>query len=139
MNKNLRKQEAVAMLERIPQVYGMMMQMVQQVNPQNPTAPVAIQLLQGFQSTFDEFLTEFDVPQKEILNPNIGETLNYGQMVAQQMGQLNSQIQQMGQQIQQLQFQNAQLSGQAPGGMAPGVPLQQPPQAPGAGVAPPQG
>ncbi len=139
MNKNLRKQEAVAMLDRIPQVYSAMMQMLQQVNPQNPTAPVALQLLQGFQETFNEFLIEFDVPKKDMLNPDIQEAMNYGQMVAQQMGQMQSQIQQMGQQNQQLQFQLAQLSGQAPQGMAPGVPPHGVPQAPNPGAAPPQG
>jgi len=139
MNKNLRKQEAVAMLDRIPQVYGVLSQMLQQVNPQNPMAPVMLQLANGFQVVVDQFLTEFDVDKKNILNPPLMEMMNYGQMVAQNMEQMQSHIQGLTAQNQQLQFQLAQVSGQAPGGMAGGVPPHPPQGPPQPGVAPPAG
>jgi hypothetical protein len=115
MSKNLRKQEAVAMLDRLPQLYGTMMQMAQQATQPGPMAMIAVKILNGMQTAIDKLLTEFEVPKKDQLNPDLVQEAQVAQ-------QIQGQITQMGQQIQKLQQQLAAATGQLPPGAGPGGP-----------------
>ena len=124
MSKNLRKQEIVALLDRLPQLYGTMMQMAQQASQPGPMSMIAAKMLHGMQTVVDRFLTEFEVPKKDQLNPDLVQEAQIAQQIQGQMAQ-------MGQQIQKL---NQQLAA-ATGGMPPGGGPGGPPGPPG----PPQG
>ncbi len=144
MSKQLRKQEIVALLDRIPQLYSTMMEMAgQAMNPQNPGAMMFMRLLNGMQTLVDQFLTEFEVPEKNILNPNLVEEAQIAQQIMGQMQQLAQQNQQLVQQLMGAQQQLAALQG---GGMygqgmgaAPGPPsaVQGPPGMGGPPAGPP--
>jgi hypothetical protein len=137
MSKMARKQEAMALLERIPDVYETMMGMAQAAaNPQNPGAVIAAKLLNGYQTTFDRFLTEFEIGKKEEMNPpNLMTEVQSAQLIAQNMQQMQQGLQQLQAQNQQLQQQLAAAFGQpvegaATQGMAGGAPAQPAPQGP---------
>jgi hypothetical protein len=143
MSKHLRKQETIAMLDRIPQVYETMMGMAQAASQASPTSMIAAKLLGGYQAVVDQFLTEFEVPGKEALNPDLVQEAQIAQQVAQQMQQMQSQIQSMGTQLQNAQNQIAGLQGAGPAGpgmaQVPGPPpgVQGPPGMGGPGAGPP--
>lgn len=133
MSKHLRKQEVIALLDRIPQMYQTMMGMAQVASQPGPMAMIATKLLNGYQEVANQFLKEFEVPQKESLNPNLVQEAQVAQMVAQQMQQLQTQVNQLGQQLQMAQSQNAALQGG--GGPVPG--MAQGPQPPPGVQGPP--
>jgi len=131
MSKQLRKQEIVALLDRMPKLYSTMMEMAMQAsNPQNPSAMMFVRILNGMQTLVDEFLTEFEVSEKNALNPDLIQEAQVAQQITQQMQQMAQQNQQMGQQLMAAQQQLAALQGGGvPGpGMVPQAP-QAPPMA----------
>lgn len=143
MSKHLRKQEVVALLDRVPNMYKTMMEMAGAAAQPSPMAPIAAKLLNAFQDVVDQFLTEFEIPGKEILNPQLVQEAQVAQMVAQQMQQMQSQVQQMGSQLQQAQGQLAALQGggglqpQMAGGPMPPPGVQGPPGMGGPPAGPP--
>jgi len=128
MSKHLRKQEVVALLDRVPQVYQTMMQMAQAASSPGPMAMIAAKALGGMQDVFGQFLTEFEVPGREELNQDWVQEAQVAQMVAQQMQQMQGQIQTLSTQLQGAQGQLAAIQG---GGMP------QPGMGGGAGPQPP--
>jgi hypothetical protein len=123
MSKNVRKSEALAMLDKIPQVYQGLAQFAMQAASPNPQAPalpmIALSLLNGYQKIINDFLTIFDVPGKEEINPPLVQEAQVAQQINQQFMQLQQQMQQMAMQNQQLQQQLQYLTGGQPqGGMA---------------------
>ena len=152
MSKHLRKQEMVALLDRIPQVYETMMGMAQAATQTGPMSMIAAKALGGMQDVFGMFLTEFEVPNREQLNPDWVQEAQVAQMVTQKFNELQKQMQGMGQQLQNKDQQIAQLQGgpmqgpQGPQGPPPGVqggPMQGPgmggPPGPPPGVQGPPG
>jgi hypothetical protein len=133
MSKHLRKQEVVALLDRVPQMYETMMGMAQAASQPSPMAMTAAKLLNAYQRVVNQFLTEFEVPGKETLNPELVSEVQVAQMVQQQMQQMQSQIQSMGSQLQQAQAQLAQVQGMP----NQGQPMGGPPVAPGGLQGPP--
>ena len=120
MSKNARKQEVVALMDKMPQLQQILMQYANMAtNPQMPgTALIALKLLAGFQKLMEMFLVEFDVPNKEILNPPLVEEAQVYAQINQQFMQLQEQVQQLTTQNQQLQ---QQLQGAPPGGPQGGM------------------
>ncbi len=126
MSKHLRKQEVVALLDRVPQMYETMMGMAQQAANPGPGSMISVKLLLAYQSVVEQFLTEFEVPGKEELNPELMQEVQVAQMVQQKMQEMQQQVQSMGQQLQNAQGQLAALQG---GGMqGPGMGGQPGPQ-----------
>jgi uncharacterized coiled-coil protein SlyX len=142
MSKSLRKQELVALVDKMGQLYQQMMQFAMVASdPMNPGALIAAQLLNGLWTVVNDMLTEFEVGKKDALNPRLVEVTQVVQQIQQQMQGLVQQVNQLGQQNQQLQAQNAAVLGGGGQGspMAPG-----PQQAPGVQgspnmAGPPQG
>jgi hypothetical protein len=121
MSKSLRKQEIVALVDKMPQLYQVMMGMAQTaLDPNNPAALVSMRLLQGFQAAVDEMMTEFEIGEKEILNPDLVQEVQVAQNIQRKMQELTQQVQQMGMQNQKLQQQLAQLQGVPPQGQQMG-------------------
>ena len=140
MSKHLRKQEVVALLDRVPQMYETMMGMAQAASSPSPMSMMAAKLLNAYQSVVNQFLTEFEVPGKEKLNPELVSEVQVAQMVQQQMQQMQSQIQSMGSQLQQAQAQLAQVQGMQGPGPGMGGQAMPPPGVqgpPGMGGVPP--
>jgi hypothetical protein len=133
MSKHLRKQEVIALLDRIPQMYQTMMGMAQAASQPGPMSMIAAKLLNGYQQVANQFLTEFEVPKKESLNPNLVQEAQVAQMVAQQIQQLQGQVQSLGQQLQMAQGQPPGI----PGGGPPGPGMAQGPQPPPGVQGPP--
>jgi len=134
MSKNIRKQETLAMLDKVPQIYQGLMQFAMQAGSPNPQAPglplISLSLLNGYQKVFNDFLTIFDVPAKEQINPPLVQEAQVAQQINQQFMQLQQQMQQLAMQNQQLQQQLQYYAGGQPqGGMA--QPPQGQPGAPG--------
>jgi hypothetical protein len=118
MSKNARKQELVALMDKMPQLQQTLFQFASMATTPNPQAPatmlIAVKLLTAFHKVVDMFMVEFDVPNKQVLNPPLAEE-------AQVYAQINQQFMELQQQLQMLQQQNAQLQAQLSG---------QPPQGP---------
>jgi hypothetical protein len=132
MSKSLRKQEIVALLDKLNEYYGQLMQLsMVATDPMNPSAPIAATLMNGLYTVMNDMLTEFEVGKKDQLNPQLIDVVQVMQNVKAQMDQLMQQINQLGAQNQQLQMANAELQSVVAGG---------PPVDGGAGQAPgPQG
>ena len=135
MSKHLRKQEVVALLDRVPQMYETMMGMAQQAANPGPGSMIAVKLLNAYQKTVEQFLIEFEVPGKEELNPELMQEVQVAQMVQQKMQEMQQQVQSMGQQLQNAQGQLAALQGGGP----PGGPGMGPQPGPPQGVQGPPG
>ena len=58
----MRKQEKLALADKLPQVYQFMMTLAQQAAMPSPMAGVAQKLLIGYQQAVAEWMEEFDVP-----------------------------------------------------------------------------
>ena len=147
MSKNVRKQEIIALMDKMPQVYEVLMGLAQAAVTPNPQAPaasmIAAQLLMGYQKVVDRFMTEFEIAHKDMINPDLGGMIQVGQQINQYIMQLTQQNQQLSQQVQQLQ---SQLQPPPPGGpqaQMGGAPVAQPgiqgpgPMGPGPGAAGP--
>ena len=112
MSKSLRKQELVALLEKLSQHYDKIMQLAQAAtDPMNPSAMIAATLMDGLYTAMNDMLTEFDVGKKDALNPQLMEVTQVAQQIQQKMQEFMQQINQLGNQNQQLQAANAQLQG----------------------------
>lgn len=136
MSKNVRKQESLAMLDKVPQIYEGLAQFAMQAGSPNPQAPalpmISLSLLNGYQNVFNDFLTIFDVPDKEAINPPLVQEAQVVQQINTQFMQLQQQMQQLAMQNQQLQGQLQYLTtGQPPQGMEQGPQPQPGPQGPG--------
>jgi hypothetical protein len=128
MSKSLRKQELVALIDKLVPFFDKLMQMSQvATDPMNPSAIIAAKLMNGLHVAMNNMLTEFEVGKKDALNPELISELQVIQQIQQAMQQMQQQIAQLGNQNQQLQMANAQLQAIGPGGQqAPGQPM--PPQ-----------
>lgn len=121
MNKNMRRQEKLAMVDKLPQVYQTMMMFIQGAAQPGPMQIVSMRMLKAYQIIIDDFLEEFDIPRREEINPDFEQDLAIGQ-----------QIQQLVQQVQMLTMQNQQMQaamgagpgpGPGPGGPGPAGPV----------------
>jgi hypothetical protein len=128
MSKNLRKQELVALLDKLLPLYDKMMEYAMvAADPMNPGALIATKLLNGIWITVNEMLTEFEVGKKDQMNPQLVEVTQVVQQIQGAMQQMQQQIAQLGNQNQQLQMANAQLQGmQGQGPGMEGPPMPQP-------------
>jgi hypothetical protein len=111
MSKSTRKQEMVALLDKMPQIYQTMYQMAQMAaDPMNPAAIVAAKYLDGMRKTVDMFFMEMEVGPKDQLNPELaGGLIEQNMAQLQQMVQeLQGQLQQASGEIQRLQMESAQ-------------------------------
>jgi hypothetical protein len=124
MSKSLRKQELVALLDKLIPYFDKLMQMAMvATDPMNPSAYIAAKLMNGLYTAMDNMLTEFEVGKKDILNPELINEIQVLQQIAMQMQQQMQQINQLGAENQQLQAANAQLQGiPGPGQPVPGAP-----------------
>jgi hypothetical protein len=123
MSKNARKQELVALMDKFPQLQQTMMQFATLVvNPsQGPGMQMlGLKMLQSFWKLMDMFMVEFDIPNKEMLNPPLVEEAQVYAQIQQQFIQMVQQIQMLQQQLTQVQ--SAAPAGQAEAGMAPQAP-----------------
>lgn len=150
MSKNLRKQELVALLDKLLPLYDKMMEYAMAASdPMNPGAIPAVKLLNGIWVTINELLTEFEVGKKDEMNPRLVEEIQVVQQIQGVMQGMQEQIGQLGNQNQQLQIANAQLQGMQmqgppmegqampPQGIQGSMPVGGGTQGPG--VAPPNG
>ena len=128
MSKSLRKQELVALLDKLIPYFDKLMQMAQvATDPMNPSAIIAAKLMNGLHVAMNNMLTEFEVGKKDTLNPELINELQVIQQIQQAMQQMQQQINQLGSQNQQLQMANSQLQAMAGGGQqAPGQPMPPP-------------
>jgi hypothetical protein len=124
MSKNIRKQESLAMLDKLPQLYQNMAGFAMQAAMPNPQAPasalIALRLLNGYQTIVNEFLTVFDVPNREQINPPLVQEMEVVQQINSQFMALNQQLQQCAAENNMLKQRLQAVSGAPPqGGMAP--------------------
>ena len=124
VNKEVRKQEKLAWLDKVPQLYQVIEQLTTMATSGAPSAPVAVKLLSGFHSIFKDVLDEMEVPNAEQINPDLSQEVSIGQAVNQMVAQAMQAINQMGGQLQ------------GPGGPGGGPPEAGPPpgEQPDAGI-----
>jgi hypothetical protein len=134
MSKNLRKQEILALVDKLPELYNTMGGFAMQAAMPNPQAPggafIAQSLLTGYQEVVNRFLDEFEIPNPQVINPPLVEEVQVASQVNTMVGQMQQQIDQLNNAVAGYQQQIAELTGQPPPGMG-GGPVQQPsPQGP---------
>lgn len=124
MSKQLRKQETLALLDKLQPVYGQMLELARSAsNIQDPAAPVSYELLVGYQKAVSNMMEEFEVADRDILNPELLKGVNLSVQYQQSIQELQGRLQQAIQYI-------GQLRGQVPGSGGPPGPTS-PPQAGG--------
>jgi hypothetical protein len=128
MSAMLRKQEKMAWLDKIPQLYQTMFQLASMAAEPTPVAMIAARLLNGYQKIVDSVMTEFDLAKKEELNPDLMKEIPIAQNIAKAMAEMRQALQQAGQQVEQLQMENAQLGQALQAGMGGGAGPAQGPQ-----------
>jgi len=127
MSKSLRKQELVALLDKLTQYYDKLMQLsMAATDPMNPSAMIAAILMNGLYTAMNDMLIEFEVGKKDALNPQLMEVTQVAKNIQMQMQNLMQQVNQLGAQNQQLQAANAELQGVT--GQEQGVPPAPGPQ-----------
>ena len=149
MSKSLRKQELVALLDKLIPYYDKLMQMAQvAANPMDPTALIAVKLMNALGLAMNNMLTEFEVGKKDALNPELMNEIQVIQQIQQTIQQLMQQNNQLAGENQQLQASLAELQGIPPEGQgmaqppgpqsgAPGsMPMAGPAAGPGNGPPP---
>ena len=102
-------------------------------NPQAPALPmISLTLLNGYQSVVNDFLTIFDIPDKEVINPPLVQEAQVVQGINQQFMAIQQQLQQYAMANQQLQAQLQSITGEQPqAGMAQQAQGQPAPQGSG--------
>ncbi len=113
VNKNIRRQEKMAIVDKWPSFLNLKMQLAMAGMQPGPQSVPAIKLMRGFDLLLMDFLEEMEIPNAEVVNPDLTQDL----LMAQQ---------------QVLSMQQAQAGGQ----VQPGGP-QGPPGAPGVQPGPP--
>ena len=114
LNKAARKQDAVALADRMEKSYTVLMSLLGAAGQPSPIAPAALKLAVSYQEVMKQLLDEFDVQNSDIVNPNLEQEVLGGQLLMQQ-------IQELGMQNQQLQQTLQQVLGQISGGLPPGA------------------
>lgn len=114
LNKSARKQDAVALADRMEKSYQVLMGLIGQAATPSPVAPAAMKLAQSYQEVMKQLLDEFGVQNSDVVNPDLSQEVLGGQLLIQQ-------IQQLAQQNQQLVATIGQLTGQANPGLPPGA------------------
>jgi len=126
MSKSLRKQEIVALTDKLIPYYHELMGLAQvATDPMNPMALIAVKLMNGLYTLMNDMLTEFEVGKKDSLNPQLMQEIQVVQQIQAQMQQLMQQVNSLGNQNQQLQMALAQSQGQGvqqPGMAGPAMP-----------------
>ena len=124
MSKMLRKQEMSAVVERRSQIIGEIMNLATvATDVMNPASGIAFQLLNSYQESVNRMMVEFDMIDKEKLNPQLMEVSQFVQQFQQEIQRLQGEVAQRDQML-------ASIVGQNPGGMPGG---QGPPQQGGGG------
>jgi hypothetical protein len=121
MSKSLRKQELVALLDKLVPYFDKLMELsMVATDPMNPGAIIAAKLMNGLHVAMNNMLTEFEVGKKEHLNPELVNEIQVIQQIQQAMQQMQQQLAQKDNQLaaqgQQLQMANAQLQAVGGGG-----------------------
>ena len=126
MNKQLRKEEAMALLERMTELYDRIMGYAEAATTPGPLAPVAEKVLGGLQFAISKMMEEFDVAYADIINPDLQEEIDVGQMFSEYR-------QGMEQQVAMLEGELAAATQSQQGGPPMGGPPGPPPgnQGPG--------
>ena len=94
MNKDLRKQEYLALVDKIPQIFQQIIQLSEMAMSATPTAPVAAKFLQfEIDAILKPFMKEFELDPGEVLN--LQEEIQGGQQFSQAIQQAQGQIQQL--------------------------------------------
>jgi len=127
MSKTMRKQEVVALMDKLPQYQSTLMGLAQAASDvMNPAAPVAGQLLMSFWAGLDYMLKELEVPNKDVINPNLGEALDYGKRVQQEIMGLRQENMQLKGILTNLQGGTPNVPAGVGGPELPGQPQQAP-------------
>jgi hypothetical protein len=140
MSKSLRKQEIVALLDKLIPYYHELMGLAQvATDPMNPMALIAVKLLNGLYTVMNDMLTEFEVGKKDRLNPELMQEMQVVQQIQQAMQQMQQQISQLANQNQQLQATNQQQAAIIQQSGMDGQAIAQPPLQGPMPMGPPQG
>ena len=138
MNKDLKKQEKLALAEKIPQILSTLKSMVEEMLMKPQLAPTIQKLLAAYQTAIADMYEEFELPNAEILNPDLSQEVNIGQQIQGLLGQLQQLGQENAQVKAQLQGLTAAIQGIPPGPGGPNGPgPAAPPPGPGGPPMPP--
>ena len=125
-----------AVVERMSQIIGEIMNLAQvATDVNNPASGIAFQMLNSYQDAVNRMMVEFDMVEKEKLNPDLMQINQFVQQFQQEIGRLQGELAQAQQFIASITGQGA---GGGPGG-PPGAPQGGPQQGMGPGGMPGQG
>ena len=131
MSKSVRKQEILAIADKIPAIANQVMELANVATSGEPVSPVAMQLLSLEISILKNFFEEFEVQDGELID--VTESVNMGQEIAQRFQEMQAALQDLQAQNEALQAQLVNLGAPPPG--APDAGAGAPTQAPvGPGV-----
>jgi len=103
INKSIRKAEAVAVVDKLPALYGFALQLAEAAAQPSPSSFIAKDMLIAYLKAVDTMLKELGVETREDFIGRIIEGVDVGGMFAQTLDQAQQQIQSLGQQNQALQ------------------------------------
>lgn len=103
INKSIRKAEAVAVVDKLPALYGFALQLGEAASQPSPSSFIAKDMLVAYLKAVDTMLKELGVETREDFIGRIIEGVDVGGMFAQTLDQAQQQIASLGQQNQALQ------------------------------------
>lgn len=110
MSRDLRKQEWLALVDKMPQVFGQMMSFAQAAVEGSPLSPVAVKMLAWYtRYCIQPWLQEFEVAGSEFVD--FGEEMQVGQMFAQMVQELQAQVEQLQGEVEAGQRSAAEAQG----------------------------
>jgi hypothetical protein len=119
MSKAVKKQEALAMVDKFPQIAETLLSLGEAATSGMPIAPIAGNALDVFDLVLVEWLTEFELPEvRDALD--IQGTKMAGESIAQAWAKLQQVIQEQQQIIVDREAQIVDLGEEIPGGGATG-------------------
>ncbi len=124
LNKTLRKQEKLALADKLPQVYQFMLTLAQAASTPGPLSFFAQKLLVGYAAAVKDWLIEFEIENVDEIMGNLEGALNAGQVFTQALAQAQQQMAQLQSDNTALAQSNAQLGGTI--GMVPPRPTHAP-------------
>lgn len=92
-DKNAQKQDAIALVDRLKDSYTVLGGMIQQAAMPSPSAPAMLKMALGFAEALRRLLKTFEVPQVDALVPDFSQEVLGGQLLFQQITQLQGQLQ----------------------------------------------
>jgi hypothetical protein len=112
LNRDQRRQEKLALIDKLPQVYEFMMTLANAAATPQPVSLAAQQLLKSYTEVVVTWLSDTETSEELMTPPDVTEAVNAGRTLFEMVQQLQQQIQML---MPGMQQGSSPMAGQQPG------------------------